>query len=139
MSRQDLGSDPGSGSKRNWSRRGTFKDKLGCARREELVECEGLEWQGQIDECLGNSFLNPVALIGGLVKPLGLLANLRLGFGFQIDNFGSRLFGLVVVRLLLVGVSVQGGLELSPAGFTWNENFRLRWMPHKLIPALCCL
>jgi hypothetical protein len=42
----------------------------------------------------------------GLVKPPGLLVNLRLGFGFQIDNFGSQALCLVGVRLLFVSVSV---------------------------------
>jgi hypothetical protein len=41
---------------------------------------------------LCNHFLNPVALIGGLVKPLGQLVNLRVAFGFQIDDFGSVLW-----------------------------------------------
>jgi hypothetical protein len=89
-----------------------LKDKLSCARREELGECEGLEWHVRIGECLCNSFLNSVALIRGPVKSLGLLANLRLGFGFQIGNFGSQPLGLVIVRLLLAGVSVHGRLEL---------------------------
>jgi hypothetical protein len=113
MSRQDMGGDPRRGYKQNWSRWGTFKDKLDRARREELDECEGLEWQGRIGEYLRNSFMNPVALIGGLMKPLGLLENLCLGFGFQIDDFGSQPLGLVIVCLPLVGVSMQGRLELS--------------------------